>query len=219
MSAGELNINTSANLVALYHFNGNLNDSSANNYTCTNVATTTDDYGRFGRGRFFSSGYLTNTIPNFGNTAEFTIMAWVNGSSFAANPTVIARNDGSTRNFTLTVNTNGTIFFSNRSSGADVNSVGAITINKWHHLCVTRSTAASGTNKIYINGKLDITQTNCGDNGLPTTTTCIGSSAFSPPSAVWSGYLDEIALFGRVWSDTEVKNYYAWALGVRTSTP
>lgn len=221
MSAGELNRNSYPNIVALWHLNGDLLDSGPNGYTLTNNATTNSVAGKFGSGRDFpNSGYLSNaSVPNFGATEEFSIICWVKSHAFGSFQSLVGKQDGGTRNFTLNFEAAGNVFFSNRSGGADISGTKILTVEKWHNIIITREAADSGTNSIYVDGTLDKRQTGCGDSGAPTGGMTLGSSAFTPPSEVLNGALDEVSLWKYALTAKEIKNYYAWAKGLRVSTP
>lgn len=223
-SVGELWPNYSANLQGLWHLSG-VTDSSKNGYHLTNNGTTTFVPGRFGNCGLFngSSQYLSianASAANLYTTGDQTVFAWVYPTSFATNARSIVSNSNSSVNTGWSLQTDvttGVINFRSFKSGDDQSATGsALALNAWNFVAV--SYTSSGQNvTFFVNG---VRSTGTLSRALVATTgdTAIGRlGSFS--AQYWTGNIDEVAYFNSALTDSQIKEYYAWAKGLRTSTP
>ena len=95
------------------------------------------------------------SIFNIGSSTAFTVEAWVYVTSFGSYNNIMSGWDSSCnyQGILLHVLNNGQIFFGGPGSGATTHSSNAsspVTLNKWHHVAVTRNNGSSG--KFYIDG-------------------------------------------------------------------
>ena len=100
---------------------------------------------------------------------------------------------------------------SNSTSTESIPASSALTANTWHHIAFTRSGDGVGnTNKIYINGQLDVTDISDTTVALSTSNLTIG--AFENPSGAASlyfdGNIDEVSIFNRELTAAQVKLIY-----------
>lgn len=203
------NLYNDANLLAYWSLDSNFNATKGTyNLTSSGTVTTTTD-GQFSGCATFGGGYLSNAaLPNFAGTAEFSLGCWINPSNSTQSHYMLSKQDGGARNFEFRVTaTTGVVFFSNSTGSADVTSTGTIPANKYSFIVATRGTVSSGNNKIYINGVLDTSQTNCGPNGTPTSSLFLGAAG-PTPTIPMAGRLDDAFIFNRVLTADEVQSLY-----------
>ena len=93
--------------------------------------------------------------------------------------------------------------------GASVQGTTTINDNVWHHIVATRN-ASANTISIYVDGDWEGTTSHTYVGGFGATTTLgIGYMAYSgTPDYYYDGLLDEIALYSRVLTDTEIEQHY-----------
>lgn len=192
----------------------------------TNYLTYLND-GVLGTGTFTSNSYSveldgtndyidTNTKFDFiQQTANYSITIWVkliDHTSTAANQFLVHSSRGGG-------NVGFMLWYDNRSSAKNlsvlISGVGSalsvsngITDNNWHHIAVT--SAASGSLKLYRDGSL------IGSQSAPSTTTdtayhnlLLGAAYNTSTSTIvnpMNGYLDEVAIFNRELTSTEISN-------------
>ena len=95
------------------------------------------------------------SIFNIGSSTAFTVEAWVYLTSFGSYNNIMSGWDGSCnyQGILFHVLNSGQIFFGGPGSGATTHTSNAsspVTLNKWHHIAVTRNNGSSG--KFYIDG-------------------------------------------------------------------
>lgn len=186
--------------------------------------------GSFASGSFASNSYsasfdgvndyigTNNKFDFIQQTCDFSIVCWVkftNYTSTSANQAILATNyTGSQKGFYL--------FYDNRSnnktlrtlfragSSSDISVNNAVSDNDWFHVAVT--CAAGGTQKLYVDGSV------IGSTAAPTTTTdsayhnmTLGVALVSAvtPTYFFGGNLDEVAVFNRELTSSEIDNIRA----------
>lgn len=206
-------------LVAYYKFSNNLLDETANNNDGTQeggVTYTTDRNGVSnaavsldGINDFIRIG--SNSVLDMDN--DFTISAWINTSSVSlldANAIVTWGADSVAKRRGMFIWTGGSgtdkyTYFSGYGSSSNLSGSEVVDEDEWVHLAITLSTL--DTAKIYYNGVLD----ESGKvvlNNYNFTETLIGSSLFTsggdPNAEYFKGSLDDIRLYSRVLTATEI---------------
>ncbi len=182
----------------------------------TNYLTYLND-GVFGTGTFTSNTHSalfdgtddyidTNTKFDFiQQTCNFSITFWVKFTDYTTNA-----------NQFLVANSNAYIWYDNRSSEGSPKKLrirvlpdnsfdvsNAITDNNWHHIAATCS--ASGSIKLYKDGSRILSATAPQTNSNSSSNTFkIGAN--SDTTLPFGGYLDEVAIFNRELTSTEVSN-------------
>ena len=224
MPAGEVNINTSANLQALYHLS-NTTDSSANGYTLTNNNTVTFPDGKFGKGANFvaaSSQSLTATLTNANVSTSQTWLMWyyARGTGGDEFPMGFRTNGGSDyKGIQIQDGVEQRVAFYGGTT-LTPNNINApnntLIKNRW--VCVIGVyDSSANTIKLFIDGVLQSWSTTTGT--FQTATASFGLGRWGAHTVgYFNGMLDECAIWTRAWSDREVKNYYAWARGQRGGT-
>src|SRR5579885_2666223 len=196
-------------MVAWYPAEGNANDIiGGNNGTLQNGATFAT--GIVGQAFSFDGVDDDVTAPNtaaIDPTTTASVEAWVNLNQLpsAAGHTmhVMSVGNNAASNFDLTVETTNHFRFLIGSTGT-VDSVTSVQTNTWYHVVATwDSTAAM---KIYVNGVLENTNATAQTrtaNGAPL---LIGN--FPAAGTPFNGLIDELSIYNRVLTATEVKNIY-----------
>lgn len=180
-------------------------DSSGNalNGIAVNAPASVTAQTCFG-GQFKGASTNTNiTIPN--NTKlnlsnELSVSVWVNPSSWPASDlrTILSKDD----NYEFHLDTNGKVFWwwgTGSFTGAT-----SLPLNQWSHITIIYT---SGSQKIYVNGVEDATAAFTGtlpQNALPL---YIGVD-YNFPSRTFDGMIDEVKVFDRALSASEVANIY-----------
>lgn len=216
-----------ANLVSYYRLEGNSNDSKgSNNGTDTNI-TYSSGNGKFNQGAGFNGSSskirLPSTFPDFG-TGGFTISAWVKTSS-ATSQDIFFRQDNSSHQAIIEFNINSSGILNATVRGTEGNistptGSGAIKDGVFHHVVLV-STGSGGTVYIYKDGSQNASAS------IGTSTLNFGSAvpAFGevyqgwiPSEGNWfNGAIDDMAIFSRALSATEVSNLYNGTWGNSTN--
>ena len=188
-------------LLAYYAFNGNTNDLSGNNnhLTNNNATLTSDRSGNTNTAYAFNgtNSYLEGpkTLGNLTTTTELSVSFWAKGNAGAF----------ISKYWNLDFTRSSFSVGNNRISGDGTNYLDYVGSNSsdWKHYLVTYK-AGSNNSKIYINGTL-VTQGTLNLNSSSSTLTpfTIGS-VWSSPENYLNGSFDELAVFDRVLTATEI---------------
>jgi len=231
-SAPVVNFLNDANIIAAYSFENNLNDSSSKglNLTAgsmpTSFNTATDiKWGTYSIKSSVSSAqtgpYVSNSsIPGYASYTGLTAFGWLNWSSHATNyPAVMVASGWSMTPYTswmlgiAVVSSNVKAQFDIRDSGGT------------SYVVTGNTTLSSGTNyfiagvwdgsymHIYIGpdtSSLSEDATPVAYSGTPTTGTGAKLMVFEHPvGSYWiNGYIDEIGVFNRAFSSSELTSVY-----------
>ena len=192
------------NLVGWWPFQGNANDLSVNSNHGTFVGAstlTTDRFGTSNRAFQGGSSYVTcpSTVFRFTRTDNFSFSVW----------------------YTKATNDGGRLVSTESNEGHFRISCGGTNIliqfgdylslpmndNNWHHLVYTYS---SRTEKIYLDGILMITNNDAisNDEALNYSNPFTIGAKASPSHDKWNGKIDDIGVWSRVLTQTEVTNLY-----------
>ena len=231
MGLGELPARTT---MRAYYKLENVNDSSGNSATLTNIGSLTFAAAKFGNGlntAGVSAKGLTRTTNILSASAvpNITVSFWFRLTNTA--------NVGVARRFFEIIGSNGSssatymacyfgitlgvlrVGVNSQLTGvtcATVTSIEAANTTKWYHAVVVKSETT--TLSLYINGKLVNSATGTGtDTATGTTGTykMIVGNAYTLTYPSY-GVTDEMIIEERVWSASEVRKYYNQAKG-RTS--
>jgi len=222
-------------LVAYYPFNGNANDESGNgnNGTVNGAALTTD---RFGNANSAYSFEGVNDYIEVGDSnsldlsSQFTLSVWINqkGNSTTGyrivDKTTAGKNDG--YNF----DTYGSAECNASDKGHRMRLTGGIknscantdySLNEWHHLAVTFS---NGTATYWLDGSND----GSGNHGANITVNNltlrigaphIGCNGSCGLYEYFYGMIDDIRIYNRALSESEIQELYQEGSNAITLTP
>lgn len=217
-----------ANLVGLWHLNGNSTDTSGNNNHGTDTTIT---YGS-ANGRMGTQGsslngtaskiVLTDSSP-LKPTGSYTVSVWVNATGFAA----------ATRGIFHTQSQNtavaGIALFCTSAGALKLqqgNNTGTVANTNYREL--TGATLSTGvwywicgvyddgnTMKLYVNGAESATVANTIDPAYAATTYIrIGcQNDTGTDKNFWNGKIDEVAIFSRALTAAEIRHWYAHSTG------
>ena len=177
-------------------------DSSGNNYTITfNAGSSAPSWvtGKYGVGLSFDglSNYLSVGISSVPNV--YTVSTWIKLNELSRE-----------QHF---AEFNGTQFYVNSSNKLGTNSwsnasgITTLTTGQWYHAVLTRD---SSQIKLYLNGNLE----GIGTTGVnPTSPFIIGDLYNNSGNYKFNGLIDEVRIYNRALSPTEVSQLYNWAPG------
>ena len=145
--------------------------------------------------------------------APFTISAWVNIASVAGNKTVVTLHSSGTQRFVLYITSDRRpAFFVNDAGGfsqADAGQV--VTANNWFHVVAVEASATS--HRVIYNASAEglsvVSRTPAGVSGCQ-----IGADLSSgTPQSLMNGRLDDIAIWNRALTATEIRQLYTQGRG------
>lgn len=227
-SCGGIPASLQNGLMAYYPFCGNANDLSGfgNHGTVLNAALANDRNGN-AQSAYYFDGSSKITVPSGAQISDslntqVTFSAWINVESYPYTfGPILSKNGPSSRQFEIWIDPNTLGFWGTQFNGSTNYSVPDST---WLHYVVTFD---QGTVKYYINSTLVQTSTY-------TSTSLVGNNSVfeighdSPGSLeLFNGYIDDVAIWNRVLSPTDVANLYnhstnysntLWSTGETTDT-
>lgn len=157
-----------------------------------------------------STGYLeaANTA-SLQRTGDLTIEFWLKVSSLAAAQVIVSK--GTTGEYHVLLNTNGSISL---LMGPAYNTVvipaASITTGTWFHVVIVRTLVGKTVNA-YLNGVSKFSGTYTTSPSTTTNVLRIGTTSPSTGS-FYNGVLDEVALYARALSATQVANHHTWGV-------
>jgi hypothetical protein len=219
LSISKLNAQAPTNgLVAYYPFNGNANDESGNGNhgSVTGAVLNLDKEGKSNSAYYFngSSSFISVAHSSSLNlTTEATFSAWVKFESKGTTHQKIVDKitDGTSDGYLMDVgsyNPSTLRFIGGTQSGIGYDYIydGNVDFSIWKHVAITFN---SQTVKLYINGVLENVITTNGSN-IQTNNNplIIGASNNFHPNYFTKGSMDEIRIYNRALSDTEILAVY-----------
>lgn len=207
--------NLTNGLVAYYPFCGNANDASGNGYNGSvfgNVTLTNDRYNNPNKAyswpsngnanNYITIGNLQSSVPN-----SISISAWIYMNGGYIQPRVISMGEAGIS----TPSTSNSSRYFNASydlAGAGVfPSTYSVSALSWHHIVFTGNHITKG-GKFYVDGNMVDSQC-CGIIGpIGNNNWNIGRKAIGAYDS-WGGYLDDIGIWNRVLTSTEVTQLFS----------
>jgi alpha-glucuronidase len=207
----------------IYAFEGNSRDSSGNqnNGAPTAMSFTT---GKIGAQAAQFNGTSSNVSLPKSPTDDFTVAMWVKttdtaGSAgnnwWAGKALVDGEVSGGAADWGTAI-VNGKFVLGVGSTSGDTTIASSVNINDgtWHHVLATRK-SSDGSVTVYVDGVSRGTGT--GPTGSRTATTSLRIGASRPGgSAFLNGTLDDVRVYGRILTATEIT---ALASGAKPATP
>jgi|GEM_PF-1515738 len=187
-------------------------DSSGNNNTGTlNGSNYWSTSGK--NGNSFTNSSTNSISLSNGNdanvTGDISVEAWIYPTSFSANNTIVHKNS----QYTLAIDASGNVAWADSSNWSYANfvfrNIGLVT-NQWQHIVATKT---GGTVKIYLNGVEKVSQAFGGVLTSTANVMSIGcySNATDCTGSYFLGKIDEVKVYSRAISGTEVTNRYGTA--------
>jgi hypothetical protein len=200
----------------------------ANNGVLTGFSTSTARVtGKIGQALRFGGG-ATNYVDvptasnlNFG-TGGISVSAWVKNSDVVNARFILGKRDpnGTQAGYELFINqTTGVLVFQAGTVGAYSYRVGTRNISdgKWHHVVGLRT---GTTFHVYVDGQLDdsVDTTSSAGNVDNGSNLLIGRSEVQLTNTNFKGDIDEVRVYNRVLSTSEINTLYYAGLPTKTST-
>ncbi len=212
--------NKKTSLISYYKLDGNSTDSvSSANGTDTSITYSAGN-GKIVQGAGFNGTSSNILLPNndWSATTGYSMQAWLKTTSILESAIIDRDNAvGAGRIFQFRMEaTTGKIGFirfdSSTSVVTNIQSSGAINDGNWHHIVVTFDNTIGS--KIYVDGTSvasdSVTTNNRGGTG---SAPYIG--IFNGATTPWNGALDEIAIWNRGITSSEVTELYNGGMGIQ----
>jgi hypothetical protein len=192
-------------------FSGRGNTGTLINMDHPATATSGWGSGKFGTGLIFDGlgDYVTvNGVANDVVETSFTFSVWIKSGWTGAFDTVLAINTAGLGNQTQIFidNTLTVRVYDGTQDATELSSSGSVVDGKWHHVVYTRN-GATGT--LYVDGVSQGTH-NSSDTFTGTDLWSLGQEFDAGPTAsdFFLGSMDEVRVYNRPLSGTEVLNLY-----------
>jgi len=201
-------------LILHYPFEGDTSDASGNGNFGTPYGGPSHSSGKAGLGIVFDgSNDYVNVPSNLGITDyPFTFSAWVSTQNPIASTTgVIVSNaitSDATRMSLLGIdNATGKAFIGSTNLATSRKySINPISDGAWHHLVAVFESTTS--KKLYVDGQLQGTLTSNLPLDPQTNVFSVGRISDSTPGAYFKGSVDEVRVYKRALSDSEISQLY-----------
>lgn len=213
LASSTANAQITNGLIGYWHFNGNGNDSSGNGRTLSLFGSAGFGSGLFGEAlalpgssNSYAQQALNDTAFDFG-PSDFTIQVWFNFNSNSREQTLIEKFAGSTGpGWTLTTPLGTDLQFYSEPN-ISLNAAESFTTGVWHEAVVTRS---GTTFSLYFDGNLAVSGVSSPGPLTTTTNPLLVGKRNSEDGRDFSvdGSLDEIAIWNRALSSTEVADVW-----------
>ena len=202
-------------LVGWWRLNGDGVDSSQNGYSGTTNATTSE-IGQNSQPNqalgFTSAATSSVVIPSVSalNTDPQTFSMWIRPTSWSSPTasTILAKRTSSSNGYFIAyLNGSTSLIFDCGSSGASNRYTPgyAPPLNTWTHIVFTCSQNTGVA--LYVNGSLTGTPRSAVDRSamaLSTASLRIGQDSSSSGALLWNGSIDDVRMFNRVLTPTEI---------------
>jgi hypothetical protein len=203
-------------LVAYYPFNGNANDESGNKIhgTVYGAALTIDRFGRSEKAYYFNGldTYIvieSYNILNMKNT--FTLSAWVNFPMIPENGSHIMNKSSFwgifEYGFNLNTEKNNAL---SAIAGGSANIIevfsDSVCANTWYN--VTATWEYPGEFILYLDGIIKDRKNTTGSISTTNSPITIGRSRLNYPTDSYNGIIDDIRIYNRVLTESEIQNLY-----------
>jgi hypothetical protein len=206
------------NLIFCLPFNGNANDETGNGYdgSVSGATLSTDRFGNANKAYYFdgTNDYI-DLAQNLPDMTTLSMSLWVKPTGNAStNGFIVFDGDANCGNDLYIYYKNGVLYFAANKGGAQLDGtsgsgvVSASILNSWTHVAWTMTSTQS---LIYLNGSLVATFNKTASQTGYHNTPSIGSlndgggaPCGSARSDYFEGYIDDIRLYDRVLSSTEV---------------
>lgn len=214
VTSGLAHADITTGLVAWYRFEGNVNDSSGNNYTGT-PTNITYGTGKLGQDAVFNGGTSYITVPGLtGNlpsgTTPRTVSFWAKPSSTASHGDIVSWGSNYTagHRFSVLMQAGGRLDLIGQSD--DHTSNYYFSAGQWTHVTVTFN--GTSTLIFYVNGQPYATVPVAGlntDAGYPLV---MGMNVAGGSGEYFNGDVDEVRIYNRVLTANDVQQLYSYSL-------
>ncbi|MEY4594261.1 MAG: hypothetical protein RIQ47_671 [Bacteroidota bacterium] len=207
-------------LVAWYSFDGNVNDLSGNGNTPVNTGAmfTTDRFGNANSALDFdgASAVMTLNAPSFtfSETGQFTFSAWINKRTQNSAGVVLMSGSTTAGNFITNIQGNSNFQFgANQQQSAWTWATCAHVLNEWDHYVCTYN---NGLMIIFRNGVLQTLASRSPSGALSVNLPFYFGRGLPGGGNNFNGELDEIGIWTRALTQTEITNLYSFSSSVNS---
>ncbi|MFA5932493.1 MAG: DUF2341 domain-containing protein [Microgenomates group bacterium] len=183
---------------------------SYRSHTGTSTSSTNVTTGKFGNARSFNgSQYISVTHNSSLSPSAITISAWVYTTSQPGVGTSYQFVEKSANDsYRYRVNAGGTIGVFDQGCGIScLSSPGNIPLNQWNHVVYTGDSTGL---KMYLNGSLVASNSTAYSGGAANTNNLLIGGSYFGTAEYMIGNIDEVRLYNRSLSATEVTALYNW---------
>jgi len=202
-------------LIAYYPFNGNANDASGNNRNGTvyGSALTTDRFGNANSAYSFDGLGNYISLPTFQIGGAFSLGAWVylNSNDPDWQRIIDFGNGAENHNLVVGIDNNRKMFVVG-DTAPNISTSEDFPTGQWVHVAATID-GSSGSVKIYWNGVLKGSGTTSVPPLISRTNQFIGKSNWAV-DAYFGGRMDDLRLYNRVLSLSDIEALYTYDNGV-----
>ncbi len=183
-------INASASDTNYYIYYGNPSETQSPRSTVSNSGA----HAKWGAGSSFDGNDYIRIPTVINALSQMTIEGWFLYNNYASNRWLYG-NQTTTQTAVGIASGNQYLTYSIRVGSSTYTNTGTTLLDagKWHHFALTYD-AATGTEKGYVNGRLDFTRSGLSGNVAVTTAQWLGASA----TEYYYGYLDEVRISNNV---------------------
>lgn len=211
-----------ANLIIYYKLDGTPDPvlDSANYLNGTNNGATSGQSGIIGNGYSFDTSsedsIISGIIPEIVNT-NWTISLWVNSTGIGIDQFLAGTRQSSSSNYWfIEILANSSVKVESGDMGLFILGVDSLTSNTWHHIVLQ---VAANNVSLYIDGVV---------NGIDTSTTLLTVNSdrtveigrwYNGFSTTFNGIIDEVGLWNRSLTKSEVEQLYNNGSGITFTLP
>jgi hypothetical protein len=199
------------NLLCWYKLDGNANNSVSGSFNGSVSGAVSSSFGKMNRAYSFSgSNYIYIGQPV---STTFSVSLWVNANSFSNSKVLFTLGGSSsspsnTNFYFITTTANNTFFAHNHASSQET---GACIRNKWYHLVYTSTPSGAS---LYLDGNL--ISSGAGQSSSSNSHCAIGN--LRNQDQAFDGFIDEVGVWNRALTGTEVSQLYALGKGITYSS-
>jgi len=206
------------NIIAYYKLDGNANDSVGSRNGSSASVTYSSGNGKINSGGGFNGTNSNIELPSntYISTTNFTVSAWFKTTSHSSSVGEIVSSDNSSnvRLFQLAVASSKVRlvrFDSSDSVITNISSSSNYNDGNWHFAVVTFDSSVGS--KIYVDGTQVASDTVLTQNNNESSIWSIGSNTNPTKIEFFNGAIDEVGIWDRTLSGSEVSSLYKSGLG------
>jgi hypothetical protein len=196
---------------------GTLTPNTNNQFTSTStVAGKLGQALKFNGTNSYANITMNSKLPIYSTTTPYSISFWMKTSSFNSGQVMYNESGGNSQYFYITLDSTKKVQL-NLKNDAGTKLLNGVTGNTalaagvWNHIVWTDNV---GTAALYINGVKDTANFNYTPAATTLTTTRIGNIY----SNYYNGSLDDVRVYNRALSASEVKQLYRQSAGVHSDS-
>lgn len=204
------------NLVAYYKLDetsGSTSIDSTGTNNSTNYNASVNQTGKIDKAYSFngSSAYLQSSSQSFTGNANYTITAWIKTDVANTYQVILSNGIESTKaGLKFKINDNNTIG-ADLANAAGPSSTSTISTGTWYFVTLTKS---SDTYQIYINGFTNGSSVTITSSNISVAGTQRISKDVSSGTGYFNGLIDEIGIWTRALSSSEIAELYNSGTGL-----